>query len=301
MDIEPAANPAETGVVTLVDERETALAQQEAETPAGGESDTLDDLAKEALGEPSANPEYLEVEIDGKKLKVLMADGSPVDPDIKFGVLRDADYRKKTMTLSEERKALQKERETYEARASLEGEAALRVQNLTTLDAQIRQLSQLRIADLRAQGYTDQQISEAQENLRQMAAQRDALSRQVEADLTGAQERGQQALKQAREKCFQEAQLADKALTPERITALEQFAEAEGIDPEIVKQTTDPVAYKLLHYADIGRKFIERQRNAANMKAAANGNPATTLGGVVSGNKSPDAMSPAEMAKHLGY
>lgn len=300
MDNEPAANPAD-GVVTLADPLETAAAQTEANTPAGGEGDDLEALTKEALGETDATPEFVEIEVDGRKYKVASADDQPLDPDVKPGILRDADYRKKTMTLSEERKALQTEREAYTARANLEGEAALRAQNLAALDAEIREYSQISIAALKQQGWTDDQIRQAQTELQQRAQQRADLARQVDSDVAKLREVDETQFRTMREKARAEAQLANKALTPERIEKLEAFAIGEGVGEQDAKSITDPVAYKLLHLAEIGKQFIERQTRAAQLKAAAQGAPATTLGGKSAGGKSPEEMGPDEMAKHLGY
>lgn len=299
MDNEPAANPADAAVVTLPEA--TTPASTEANTPAGGEGDDFEALAKEALGEAEATPEFVEIEVDGRKYKVASADDQPLDPDVKPGILRDADYRKKTMTLSEERKALQQEREAHQARANLEGEAALKAQNLAALDAEIREMSQVPIAALKQQGWTDDQIRQAQDELQHKARQRDDLLRQVDADVAKLREAEETGFRQEREKARAEAQLANKALTPERIDKLEQFAIEHGVSEQDARSITDPVAYKLLHLAEIGKQFIERQTRAAQLKAAAQGAPATTLGGKSAGGKAPEQMDPAEMAAHLGY
>lgn len=302
MDIEePAANPAEDGVVTLADARETAAAAQEANTPAEGESDDLDALAKEALGEAEANPEFVEVEIDGRKYKIAAGDDQPIDPDLKFGALRDADYRKKTMALSDERKAFLQERESYEARANLEGEAAYKAQQLAAIDAEIRQLSQIPIATLREQGWSDDQIRQAQSELQQRTQQRDKLARQVDESVAKLRETSDAEFRQMREKARSQAQLSNKALTPDRIDALEKFAIESGVDQERAQSITDPVEYQLLHLAEVGKRFLERQGKAAQIRAAQAGNPATTLGGKSAGVKPPEEMSPGEMAKMLGY
>jgi hypothetical protein len=299
MDNEPAANLADPDVVTP--EQATALGQTEAITPAGGEGDDLDQLTKEALGETDATPEFVEIEVDGRKYKVASADDQPLDPDVKPGILRDADYRKKTMTLSEERKALQTEREAFAARANLEGEAALRARDLAALDAEIREYSQISVAALKAQGWTDDQIRQAQAELKQRQGQRDDLARQVSSDVAKLNEGYETEFRTMREKARSEAQLANKALTPERIEKLEEFAISEGIGEKDARSITDPTAYKLLHLAEIGKQFIERQTRAAQLKAAAQGAPATTLGGKAAGGKSPEEMGPEEMAAHLGY
>jgi hypothetical protein len=298
-NIEPAANPADEGVVTLPEA--TGAPQQEANTPAVGESDDLDALTKEALGETVANPEFVEIEVDGRKYKVAPGDDQPLDPDIKLGVLRDADYRKKTMTLSEERKAVQQEREAYQARANLEGAALQRAQSLSIQDSQIAQLSQISIDDLRAQGYSDLDIRQAQAELQELVRQRDDLARQVDSDVHALRDVQSQATLQAKETARREAQLSNKALTPERLEGLEAFAVSMGIPEEDARSIIAPQVYSILHYADIGKKFAERQRNAANMKAAGAGNPMETLGGVRAGGKAPEQMEPGEMAKFLGY
>lgn len=298
---ETAANPADE-VVTLADARETGLAEQEANAPAEGESDDLEALAKEALGETeTANPEFIEIEIDGKKLKVMTADGTPVDPDIKFGALRDADYRKKTMALSNDQKAVQQERAALQALANLQGDAAMRAADLKALDAKIRSVGSVQIADLQAQGWSDEEIQEAQYNLQQLAQQRADLTRQVSADVQNLSAYETQVIQREREVARQKAQLEDKALTPERIDYLEEFARNSGFDPNEVNRISTPLEYKMLHLADIGQKFLERQSRSGAMRAAAAGSPAKTLGGVKAGGASPDQMSPAEMARHLGY
>lgn len=291
METETAANPVDDsdGFVDL------DAPEANPETPEQG-TDDLDALAREASGETEATPEFIEVEIDGRKLKVSSVDGTPVDPELKFGALRDADYRKKTMTLAEERKAYQQEREAFQARANLTGEAAMRAQQFSALDAEIRQLSQISISSLREQGWTDEQIADAQDHLRQKAAQRSHLANQVQADIARLAEQDRAEFSKAREAAIQQASLDDKALTPERIDYLEKFATDMGVDADDAKSITDPVAYKLLHLADVGAKFLERQRNAANMRNAASGNPAKTLGGASSGSKSPEAMSFEEFA-----
>lgn len=294
-----AANPADPGVVTLPEA--TDAPQPEANTPAEGESGDLDALTKEALGETEANPEFVEIEIDGRKYKVAAGDDQPIDPDLKLGALRDADYRKKTMTLSEERKAVQQARDAYEARANLEGAALHRAQNLSIQDSQIAQLSQISIDDLRAQGYSDQDIRQAQVELQELVRQREELARQVNSDVQALREVQTQATTQARETARREAQLTNKALTPERLEGLEAFAISMGVPEADARSIVAPQVYSILHYADIGKKFTERQRNAANMKAAGAGNPMETLGGVNAGGKAPEQMDPGEMAKFLGY
>lgn len=289
MNTETAANPAGEGIVTPAEAGNDAP-QAEASTT----TDDLDALTKEALGETDASPEFVEVEIDGRKYKVAAGDDQPLDPDLKFGALREADYRKKTMALADERRAFQQEREAFSARANLEGEALARAQDLTALDAEVRRLSQVSVDQLRQAGWTQTQIDEAVTRLKTMAAQRDDLARQVNADVDKLNATHAEQLKAERARAIQQAQLADKALTPERIAQVEAFAVANGVDETDVASLTDPTVFKLLHWADIGKKFIERQSAAAQMKAAGAGKPSNIVGSRGVGTGDPSGMTMEE-------
>jgi len=288
MENEPAANPADAEVVTLPEPGETTEAQTEANTPAGGESDALDDLAREALGEAPEEASPVEIEYEGKKFTV--------DPVLRDAFMRDADYRKKTMALSDERKAFQAEREQFAATASQAKEVRDAEIALALLDRDIKALS-----ETSTQGMTQAEYDAAAARLQRMQADRQMLSGALDGERKRLQTEHDQGLEKARADCFREASARINGFTDERRQQLEEFAITMGADKEEVALTTEPWAYELLHFADIGKKFIERQRNAAQMKAAAAGNPATTVGGKSAGGKTPEDMSPAEMAKHLGY
>lgn len=292
--VENAANPAETEGVIDLDAHDKPEAS---EAPSD-----IDALIKEATGDAGANPvEWTEVEIDGRKFKVESVDGVPIDPDFKFGVMRDADYRKKTMSVAEERRAFEEERNAHQARVNLEGDAQYRARELSSLEAKVRQAAGISVDALRAQGWTDQDIQAAADELRNLTEQRDGLKRQVQQDVRQLQETSQAAFEKQRGDAIRKAQLENKALTDDRITYLEKFAVDNGIDPAEARSITDPVAYNLLHYADIGMKLAARQKAADTLGKAASGAPAQTLGGMKSGNKDPAGMSPAEMSKFLGY
>lgn len=295
MHIETAANPADGGVATPdAPAQESTAPQVEATTPAEGVADDLDALTKEALGETDASPEFLEVEIDGRKYKIAAGDDQPLDPDLKFGALREADYRKKTMSLAEERRAFQEERQAAQARANLEGEALVRAHDLRAIDAKVSQLSQLSVSELRRAGYSEADIQQVASDLSKLVEQRDNLARQVQQDVHAMNEADAQAVKDGFAKAVSSAALLDKALTPERCEYLVGMAKQLGFDEQDVTSITDPTAFKVLHYADIGMKFSERQRAAAQMKAAGAGKPSTNVGGTNSPSNDPESMSAGE-------
>lgn len=286
MDTETAATPADDGPVTLVDAVEAQTGnqdgQQEAQTPAGDADGTLDDLTQEALGKPDATPEEeIEVEFEGDKRKL--------PPKWRDAFLREQDYRRKTMDVSEQRKAFEQERQTFTSTASLVAQNFQDHVKLGTLNAQI---NDLKTADITY--WTEEDIAAG--NARLMALQQQAMGLQqnLSGRLTQQQRAESENVARLREACLKEAAARVPNFTETRQQELEQLAIKTGVDPKEVATMTDPWAYELLHFADIGKKFIERQKRASQMRNAHAGAPATMLGSAASGGKSPEDMSPEE-------
>lgn len=99
---EPASEELETTGET---EEQIDAQEVESEPEVEGELDTSEEVETEDEGEESdPEEEWFTVKVDGEELQVTR------DEALK-GYQRDADYRKKTMTLAEERKAVQAEKD----------------------------------------------------------------------------------------------------------------------------------------------------------------------------------------------
>lgn len=285
MDTETAANPAgEEVVATVEDGIETLPNPLEANTPAAGsepEADPLDDLTKEALGSEDANPELVEVEYEGEKFTL--------PPKLKDALLRQADYTKKTMAVADERKALESERKSFEAIASQTTEELQASAQLLSLNERIEQLSKTPIA-----GLSQEQINALRLDLQDLTRQRDGLNHRLQSHFQAKQQRESEEIAKSRDECLKKAATEVPNFNDTRRAELEALAVDLGVSPEDVGAITEVSAYKILHLADIGQKFIERQRNAAKMKAASAGKPATQVGGNADGGKSPEDMSMEE-------
>lgn len=273
---EPAtdARPEEQDIVSLDAPKEQAA---EANTPAEGDESTLDDLEELATEPEATGPDEAEVEYEGETFKV--------PAKLKDAILRQADYTKKTTEVANQRRELEQQREMISAASrSVEGIAAL-----TVIDQQIKQLQQVDIS-----GWSQDQINAAE--LRLMGLQRQAES--LAGQITDAQR--QQAEAEAaetaklREAAIAEASKSIPKFTDQRRTELETLAVELGIPQEFVEQIDSAAQYKILHYADIGRKFAQRQSQAAKMKAAQAGNPSARVGGVAQASKAAEDMSMEE-------
>ena len=271
--IETAASPADDGVVTL-DELSSQPAPEEATSPAEASEDTLDDLTKEALGETEASPEdEIEIEYDGDKRKL--------PPKWKDAFLRHQDYTHKTMDLAEKRKAFEEEQTTFKANVAQITENFQAHAQLGGLKMRIQELERVDTT-----GWSQEAIQSGVNQLNALRQQAMGL----EQTIVQRKQAMQASAREAREKCLAEA-AAKVPNFDARRQELEELALSVGADKDDVAELSEPWAYELLHYADIGKKFIERQRRASQMRTAHAGQPATTLGGASVGGKSPEDMS----------
>ena len=264
MDIEPAANLAEAPV----DVEDTIIdwdAPTEAQAPAVEEDD---DLAKLALGTEEVNPEeeFAEVEYEGEMVKV------PVK--VKDALLRQADYTRKTMEVAEERKAVQAIRqEAEQARnislATIEASAQAR-----QLDVQIEQLK-----NTSTQGLTQEQINGLRIDLQDMERSRATIMQDIQQLKSVEAQQESEEFAKLRQETLSIAAKEVPNFTDTRRTELETLAVKLGASPETVAGITEPFAYKVLHFADIGMKFAERQKKAAAMTTAQAGSPTTKISG----------------------
>lgn len=289
MKIETAANPAGEGTPSPESEIVSLPSTPEAQTPAEdvkpteeAPEESLADLdALAGLDEATSEPEIVEVEVDGKKIKVS-ADG-------KEYLLRDADYRRKTMDLAEQRRAFeakQAEVDQVVNRTQEEFQAAVTVHALNDRIAQIENMD--------VSGLTQEDINALRIDLNEYTRQRDQLNYALQTHVQQRVQSQSQEAAKLREAAVTAAQKSVPNLTEERRVELVNLAVSLGIPESEASEIYEPAVYTALHYADIGKKFVERQRQAAKAKAAQAGKPAATVGGVAEASKNPEEMTMAE-------
>jgi len=292
MDLqEPAANPADA-------ETPVVPADAEANTPAVGDTETIETKAEESeldelnklagLDSSEAEAEAVEVEYEGKQYKL--------PPELKDAVLRQADYTRKTMELAETRKSIEAKQAEFEQQANRSQEEFHAHVTLTQLNATIGQYEQINWQEWMQ---TDLPAAlAAKEERDQLVRQRDQIGFALNQHMATKNQQQSDEVATLRRQAFETVAKEIPAFTNTRRTELETTLEtAFGAPKGIGAKITDPWEYKVLHYADIGRKFVERQREAA--KAAKAVKPATMVGGsATAGTKSPDDMTPEEWAKH---
>lgn len=289
MNTETAANPADEGEATpIVD----AAPVTEAETPAVGDTSTeakpeegseIDGL--DGLIDANPEPEFVEVEIDGKSYKV--------QADAKDFLLREADYRRKTMSVAEERRALEAaKQEIAQARAIDEAEFKAHVQ-LAQYGEQLAQYDALTEADWREMYETDDVAAREHERRYEKARREvDRIGAALREHNTQKQLRASQEIEGRHSQVLAQVSREIPGFTPELQDKLESFAGQYGYTKDAIRASAEPHDYKLLHLAYVGSQVIEQRRKAEKLKAAAAATPAHQVsGGGASGSTDPSRMS----------
>jgi hypothetical protein len=284
-NVEPAANPAVAEEAAPAEYAEIVSldAQTEANTPAvGSEEPSYDDLLNEAEGAVEATPEaeLIDVEYEGETFKV--------PPKLKDALLRQADYTKKTMEVAETRKAIEAEKAQIEHVRNISTAKVNAMTQAQVLDYQIKSIEATQI-----DGLSQEQINSLRMDLRDLYDQKNQVSTDIQK-LTEAERYAEtEEVGKLRQQALQEAATLVPNWSDTRRAELETLAKELGasLDPD---EITEPWAYKVLHFADIGKKFIERQKKAGQMRQAQAGTPTQSLGNSKAGSKAPEEMSMAE-------
>lgn len=250
-------------------------------------TEDLDSLVKLGLGDEQAKeePKIIEIEIDGKMVKV--------SEDAKDYLLRQADYTKKTTEVAREREALQAQAAEVEQSRQFQ-EAIVNAKSLATaLDMQIQELAGMPI-----DGLSQEQVNSLQSRLLRLQAHRQEVDFDIKAITESENAKLSEQFGKQRQEALAAAAEKIPNFTDKRRIELEALAVDLGIPKEDVETTADPAAYEILHLADIGRKFLERQRAARQVENAQSVSPAAEVGGRATATKDPNKMTTEEWMKH---
>lgn len=284
-NVESAANPADVPQDAPAEHADIVSLDTptEANTPAvGSEEPSYDDLLNEAEGAAEARPdaEFVDVEYEGETFKL--------PPKLKDALLRQADYTKKTMEIAETRKAIEADRAQAEQVRNISTAKVNAIGQAQILDYQIRNLEATPV-----DGLTQEQINALRMDLRDLYDQKNQVSSDIQQLASAEKYAETEELGKLRQQALQEAASLVPNWSDARRTELETLAKelGAGLDPNDI---TEPWAYKVLHLADIGKKFIERQKKAGQMRQAQAGTPTQSLGNSKGGSKAPEEMTMAE-------
>ena len=234
----------------------------------------------------AAEPEYEEVDYNGNRYKV--------PKEVAPALMMQADYTRKTQEVAEERRAVQAERESFEAERRINEEIFDDVAQFRAIDARINELQSINPHSLPPQEQNRYMIE-----LMQLQQSKTDLGGRInyrKSELAAIQERASTAeLRQA----VSELSKPDERLgwsgkydEPTR-TSLAAAAREIGIPDPVLNSIREPVLIKALHLAKIGLDTLKKQQKAVSAKPAQpEAKPVPTLGtakakGVVDPDKLP--------------
>jgi hypothetical protein len=232
---------------------ETVTQAPEAEQPTDDNQPL--DTEQEQLEGQAPEDEFEDADWEGKPFKAPKG----FKDFLKDGVLRQADYTKKTMTLAEQQKAWTAEKAATEA-------FTREVGTVMHMDDQLAQYEKV---DWQAWYNSDPKAAEAARfNYGILKENRDNLARGLEAKV---QERNAQAEQEYANRIEQERAVLSKPdpamgwtgkFTPELKTELDTFARSQGYSDEHLARAT-ALDVKTLNLAMIGMKTLKQQRALA--------------------------------------
>ena len=223
-----------------------------------------------------------------------------VPAKVREGLMLKADHTRKTMELAEVRKAAEARVESLNQREARQAEFAGHIAQLGVLNARLAPFSEVTDwASYIAQGGPEAHAHWAQ--YQALTTERDrfaqGLTQLVQQRMSEEQRETVELVEKGR------AELAKhiKGYDAKTLDELVAFGTEYGFSPDEIRGAeADPKSIRILHLAQIGARALQAQQKTQQLAQGQKTQPVQTLRGAA-GSKSPDKMSPSEMAKHLGY
>lgn len=272
---------------------EAEAPEMEAETDEVATTQTDDDVSdafeeEEVEGDESAedqsdaeDDDLEEVEFDGVKARV--------PPAIKAGLMRNADYTRKTQEVAEVRKALDQREQALSQQAETVQSLAEDYGKVHALNTQIKALEAVDwdALDREAMASDDPiaaqaEINKLERQYRRLVAERDTAQKDLDGKVEERRLQSEREVANAMQETSR--QLADpktgiKDWGPEKARALADLAASEGVSIEEIKHA-DARTWKLLDRLHRAEALVAKQTKATNIsKAQAAGEPAKKVVG----------------------
>lgn len=268
---------------------ETEVEAVEAETEEAAVSqhtEESEETAQTEEVEPQEGGDQSEEE--GDDLEEIEWDGikARVPPAIKAGLMRTADYTRKTQEVAETKKAL----ETRQAEIAQQAEAvqslAAEYGKVHALDAQIKTLEAVDWDDLDREALNSEdpisaqaEVNKLERQYRRLLAERDNAKKELDGKVEERRlqsERERATAMQETSRALADPKTGIKGWGPEKATALAALAAEEGVTVEELKQA-DARTWKLLNHLHEARTQLAKAAKASNHVAAQTVTPAKTV------------------------
>ena len=238
-------------------EPEPAEEAQPAEPPADEAAEPTEAPTEPEEGQPEAD--VVEFEAEGKQYKV--------PKELEPYLLRDKDYRHKTMEVAEQRKSLEAMKPQIEAAHQVATQLPDIVAGLKIADAQLERFQKVDWVTLRS---TDPlEFSNQQHEARAWADQRKMLADQLDQGNKKIQEAKQAEIAEAIKQAEPVVRKAIPDWGPERQRELAEVAKKYGYSDDDLKGVTDARAIIILRDLSAYQKLIAKRPETAKTVTAA--------------------------------
>ena len=202
--------------------------QPEAEAPQEQPEET-----QEAAPESEAQPEFQEIEYEGKTYQV--------PPELKDALLRQSDYTRKTTEVSERQRALEQKELQIKA---VENERKFHEtvkSDITAIQKIDFQIEQWKAVDVT--GMSSEELWKISRQVDQLKEQRQQLSNGIDQKWRGFQQEQQGLMQQARAKAEEHVSKSVKGWGPETQKALTEYGVSQGYTNEELSQLSFDARY----------------------------------------------------------
>lgn len=231
-------------------------------------------------GEDGQPVETEEVELGGKKYVV--------PKEVARGILREADYTRKTQELAEKAKGLDTERSTHGERVKADAQLISDGRELVVLEWQIKELQGMDQASFRS--LPPERQNELMYALARLQGEYQGKRNEYAQKIEARNSEAERARATRREHTLSEIAREVEGWSPQLQSTLETFAARElKLGPQqIAAAFEDPTAAKILHFAHLGHQSVAKAKAAA---AQATTQPAPTRTVSGGGSAAPPGLS----------
>lgn len=216
-----------------IEDRLMAQFEPEQAEPATQEQQVADESA---APESEAQPEFVEIEYEGKTYQV--------PPELKDAVLRQSDYTTKTQAAAERQRVLeQKELQIKAAEQEREFHSNVKddILQIQKIEFQIDQWKQVDVT-----GMSSEDLWKLSRTIDQLKEKRAEISQAIDGKWRGFQQQKQQLISDAKSKALDHVSKNIKGWSPESAKAIREFAINEGFSAHEVDSIGDPRVIKTL-------------------------------------------------------
>lgn len=219
--------------------------------------------------EPAQEPEWEDVDFDQAKIRVPKG----MSQKVLDGLMLRADHTKKTQEVAELRKRFEAREKALQERTEYDDQISEGTIHLKMMDNDLKEeykylqspeFRNLWNEDFPAAYARQERFKEKREQRGQLAGALQALAQERNSKLALAEEAAKAEANKRREQLPQEIAKIVPGWNAEMAGKVKEYALSSGYTPEALDSSTEPIHWKTLHEAMIGRMYLDAKARKAS-------------------------------------